>query len=122
MKNKKILNSFKFAIQGFFTALKEERNLKIHIIIMFLVIIAGLLLNISQIEWIICIILFGIVISAELVNTSIETIVDMVSPQINPKAKIAKDISACSVLVLAIASAIIGIIIFLPKVINIFIK
>ena len=61
-----------------------------------------------------------IVISAELFNTAIETIVDMVSPQKNEKAKLAKDISAGAVLILAIGSAIVGFIIFLPKIIAIF--
>lgn len=116
VKSKKILNSFKYAFEGFFTALKRERNLKIHIIIMILVIIAGFILNISQIEWIICIILFGLVISAELVNTAIEVIVDMITPYKDKKAKIAKDVAASSVLVLAVASAIIGLIIFVPKI------
>ena len=116
VKSKKIQNSFKYAFQGFITALKEERNMKIHIFIMVLVIIAGFIFKISQMEWIICIILFGLVLFAELVNTSIETVVDMITPYKDKKAKIAKDVAAASVLVVALVSAIIGIIIFLPKI------
>ena len=117
MKNKKLINSFKCAIQGIRQAVKTERNVKIHITIMILVIIAGIVLKINTQEWIICIILFGLVISLELVNSAIEATVDIAMPEINEKAKVAKDVAAVAVLVSAIASAIIGLIIFIPKVI-----
>ena len=114
-KSKNVITSFKYAFQGVFSAIKTERNLKIHISIMILVIIAGIFLKISKMEWIICIILFGIVISAEMFNTAIEQTVDIAMPEKNEKAKIAKDVSAGAVLIVAIASAIIGLIIFIPK-------
>ena len=120
-KMKKIRNSFKYAIEGIWTSFKTERNMKIHIFIMILVIIAGIILNINKSEWIICIILFAIVIGSELFNTSIETIVDMVMPEKNEKAKIAKDVSAGAVLVVAIGAAIIGLVIFVPRILNILI-
>lgn len=116
VKTKKLINSFKYAFEGFLISFKAERNMKIHIIIMFLVIIMGIWLKISSIEWIICIILFAGVISGELFNTSIENVVDLVMPYKNKKAKIAKDVSAAGVLVLAIGAAIIGLIIFIPKI------
>lgn len=119
VKSKKIVNSFKYAIQGLLQSFKTERNMKIHVLIMILVIIAGFYLKINTYEWIICIILFGIVISGELFNTTIETVVDMIMPYKDEKAKIAKDVSAAAVLILAIASSIIGLIIFIPKIINI---
>ena len=84
---------------------------------MIFVIIAGFLLKISIAEWIVCLILFAMVISLELINTAIEITVDIAMPKINEKAKFAKDISAGAVLFSAIISAIIGIIIFLPKII-----
>lgn len=118
-KMKKIRNSFKYAIEGLWTSFKTERNMKIHIFIMILVIIAGIILKINKSEWIICIILFAIVIGSELFNTSIETIVDMVMPEKNEKAKIAKDVSAGAVLVVAIGAAIIGLVIFVPRILNI---
>ena len=118
-KMKKIRNSFKYAIEGICTSFKTERNMKIHIFIMILVIIAGIILKINKSEWIICIILFAIVIASELFNTSIETIVDMVMPEKNEKAKIAKDVSAGAVLVVAIGAAIIGLVIFVPRILNI---
>lgn len=113
---KKLINSFKYAICGIGTAMKRERNLKIHIIIMLLVITAGFVFNISTIEWIICIILFGLVISAEMFNTAIEITVDIAMPEKNENAKKAKDISAGAVLITAIVSVIIGLIIFVPKI------
>ena len=88
----------------------------INFIFMILVIIFGFIFKISKIEWMICIILFGVVIAGELFNTAIETVVDMISLEKNDKAKKAKDVSAGAVLVLAIASAIIGLIIFIPKI------
>ena len=119
LENKKrLLNSFKYAFEGIISALKSEQNLKIHIAIMILVIIFGIILKINKIEWIICIILFGFVISLELVNTAIENTVDLITMEKNPKAKIAKDVSAAAVLIAAITSIIIGLIIFMPKLIN----
>ncbi len=116
VKSKKLINSFKYAIQGIFSSFKNERNMKIHIFIMFLIIISGIILKINKYEWIICILCFAIVISGELFNTAIETVVDMVMPYKNDKAKIAKDISAGAVLTLAIGAAIVGVIIFVPKI------
>ncbi|MCI8587297.1 MAG: diacylglycerol kinase family protein [Clostridia bacterium] len=117
---KKIVNSFKYAISGIITGFKEERNMKIHILAVVIVVILGIVLKISKTEWIICLILFGVVISAELFNTAIETVVDIAMPEINEKARIAKDVSAGAVLIQAIISAIIGIIIFAPKIVSAF--
>lgn len=118
MMKKKIVNSFKYAIEGIVASFKSERNMKIHVLIMTLVIIAGIFLKINTFEWIICIILFAMVIGAEMFNTAIETVVDIVMPEKNEKAKIAKDVSAGVVLIFAIAAAIIGIRIFLPKILE----
>ena len=93
VKTKKLVNSFKYAIEGFKTSFKTERNMKIHILIMLFVILLGFLLKINYFEWIICIILFSIVIAGELFNTVIETVVDMITPFKNENAKKAKDIA-----------------------------
>ena len=116
IKSKKLINSFKYAIQGILSSFKNERNMKIHIFIMIVVISAGIILKINKYEWIACILCFAIVISGELFNTVIETVVDMVMPYKNEKAKIAKDISAGAVLILAMGAAIVGIIIFSSKI------
>lgn len=117
MKNVKIFRSFKYAFQGIISGIKREKNMKIHLAIMIIVIIMGLLLKINTTEWMICIILFSITIAGELFNTAIEKVVDMITLEKNEKAKIAKDVSAGGVLVLSIGSAIIGIYIFMPKII-----
>ena len=120
MKNKRLVNSFKYAFEGVKSAFKTERNLKIHIFIMALVIIFGIILNLNKLEWMICFICFATVIGGELFNTAIETTVDLTMPSINEKAKKAKDISAGGVLVLALFSLIIGLFIFVPKIMNLF--
>ena len=117
VKTKKLANSFKYAIQGFIQSFKAERNMKIHVFIMIMVIVLGVFLKISKTEWFICIILFGIVIAGELFNTAIETTVNIAMPYKDKRAKKAKDISAGAVLVFAITSAIIGFLIFIPKII-----
>lgn len=112
---KKLVNSFKYAIEGFISSFKTERNMKIHVLAMVLVVILGIYLKLNQIEWCIIVISIALVISAELFNTAIETLVDMVSPEKNPNAKLVKDISAAAVLALAIGAAVAGTIIFIPK-------
>lgn len=120
LRDHSMTDSFIYALNGIWVSIKDERNLKIHMIVMMLVIMAGFLLNISITEWIICIILFALVISAEMINTAIENAIDytreMTVDKDNELAGIAKDVSAGAVLVLAIASAIVGLIIFIPKV------
>ena len=112
---KKLINSFKYAIEGFVSSFKTERNMKIHVLAMIVVILAGSYLKISFTEWCFIAVAISLVLGAELFNTAIETIVDMVSPEKNPKAKLAKDISAAAVLVLSIGAAAVGLIIFIPK-------
>ncbi len=113
---KKFLFSFVYAFQGIKEALKSERNLKVHCGIMLIVILCGIYYQISIVEWLACLCCFGLVIMAELFNTALETVVNLVSPEKNELARKAKDISAGAVLIAAIFSAIIGLIIFLPKV------
>lgn len=95
-------------------ALKEEPNLKFHFLAGALVIILGIILNISKIDWMIIIFLIGFVISVELTNTAIEAVVDAFTEKEHPGAKLAKDISAGAVLIASITSAVIGILIYLP--------
>ncbi len=114
---KKFIKSFKYALEGLWLELRRETNLKIDILIMIIITILGFVFKISQTEWIICIILFSLVISGELFNTAIERIVDVIMPEKNEKAKAIKDISAGAVLILAIGAAIIGLMIFIPKII-----
>lgn len=116
MKSNNLISSFKYAMQGILRAFKTERNLKIHTSMMMIVVILGVIFKIAVWEWITCIILFDLVIGAELLNTSIEEMVNLLSPEIRVHAKYAKDIAAGAVLIFATASAIVGVIIFLPKI------
>lgn len=116
---KKLINSFKYAFNGIVISFKKERNLKIHYIIMFIVIIFGFIYHISNIEWLICLLCFCLVLSLEMVNTAIETAIDLITTEYSPLAKKSKDISAGSVLISVILVIIIGLIIFIPKIFNV---
>jgi diacylglycerol kinase len=115
--NKRLTNSFGYAFEGIKQAYKGEQNLKIHTFIAILVIVFGFFLKISYVEWLVCLVLIGLVIMAEFFNTAIEYVVDLASPKIHPLAKAAKDTASAGVLMMAIISAIIGLIIFVPKLI-----
>ncbi len=120
-KNKKsvketpLLETFSYAIQGICHTFKHERNMMIHGLMICLVIVAGILFQISLLEWFVCLLLFGIIISLELVNTAIENVVDLVTEEKKSKAKIAKDAAAGAVFVMAMIAVILGCMIFLPK-------
>lgn len=117
ISKKRLLNSFKYAIEGIKTAYKEEQNLRLHTISAVLVVFLGFFLKLSIIELSICFILIGLVLMAEFFNTAIENMVDMITLDENPYAKKAKDIAAAGVLVFAIVSGIIAALIFIPKII-----
>lgn len=110
--------SLGYAISGIIQCIQKERNIKIHLVFMFLVIICGFLFQLSITEWLVCILLFGLVISLELINTAIEAVVDLCTQEYHPLAKIAKDTAAGAVLISAIASVVIGLIIFVPKILS----
>lgn len=118
LDKKRLTNSFKYAFEGILQAYVGEQNLKIHTVIVVLVIIFGFILKISYTEWLVCLVLIGLVLMAEFFNTSIEYLVDLVSPEIHPLAKATKDTASAGVLMMAIISAIIGLIIFIPKLIS----
>jgi diacylglycerol kinase (ATP) len=115
MKKNPLYKSFGYAFQGIGNTIRSERNIKIHLTVMTLVIVFGIFLHLSVTEWFVCLILFGQVISLELVNTAIEAAVDLATKEKHPLAKKAKDAAAGAVLVSAIFAAIIGLIIFIPK-------
>ena len=92
--------------------------MKIHCMAMVLVIAAGIILKLSITEWCICLVLFGVILALELVNTAIEAVVDLVTEEYRPLAKLAKDTAAGAVLIASIMAAGTGILIFLPKVLR----
>jgi len=106
--------SFGYAFEGIRLATKE-RNMRFHLVCASIAILAGFFSKLSAVEWLILIITIALVIGLEMVNTAIENVVDLVSPEFHPLAKAAKDVAAGAVLVFAIASILIGMILFLPK-------
>lgn len=117
-KKQPLFKSFGFAFEGIFNTIKTERNIKIHLFATIMVVIFGFILNISYLEWLICLLLFGLITSLELVNTSLEAVVDLATQERKPLAKKAKDAAAGAVLYSSIIAAIIGGIIFFPKLYN----
>ncbi|WP_044267899.1 diacylglycerol kinase family protein [Bacteroides timonensis] len=111
---KKQIHSFGYAWKGIQQCVGKEQNLSFHLITTAVVIAIGFFFGITRTEWIVIILCIGVVIAAELFNTAIEKLVDLVSPERHPIAGQVKDIAAGAVLVCAVAAAIIGIIIFLP--------
>lgn len=107
--------SFFYAFQGLKTALKNEPNMRIHFFFAAAALTMGTLLRLSTLEWIILTFTIFWVISLELLNTVLESLVDIVSPEFQPHAKVAKDVSASIVLLSAILSVIVGFLLFIPK-------
>ena len=115
---KRLGRSFKAAFEGISSTYKKEQNIKIHTIISMIVILGGIVFKINYIEWLVCLVLIGFVLMAEFFNTAIEYVVDLASPNIHPLAKAAKDTASAGVLMMAIISALIGCVIFVPKIIE----
>ena len=118
MKNQKIKDSFKIAIWGLGAAFKEERNFSIEFIIGVLVMFFMIVLKLSPIEESILLLTILVVLSLELINSQIEKFLDIIQPEHHPRVKIIKDFSAGAVLLSALGSIAIGILIFLPHIIN----
>ena len=114
-KEKPLLKTLLYGFNGILYTLKHERNMVIHFLVMILVIIAGIVFKITFVEWGVCFVLFALVLSLELMNTALENVVDLVTEEKKAKAKVAKDAAAGAVLVAAIFAVIIGISIFLPR-------
>ena len=106
--------SFIYAWAGIMYLVKTQKNAWIHAAVSCLVVIVGLWLSISAVSWAVIILTLAIVWSAEAINTAIEAVIDLVSPQHHPLAKISKDLGAASVLITAIASVLIGLLIMGP--------
>lgn len=116
-KNRDIISSMEFAITGILTAFKEERNLKKHALSAVLVVIAGLIFQVSAIEWLFLLLAIFLVVTFEIVNSAIENVVDLASDyHFSMLAKNAKDMAAGAVLVMSGYAVITGLIIFVPKV------
>ena len=116
--NTNLLKSFGFAIEGIKLAYKYNRNIRIHTVIGIIALILCFVLGLSGFEVGIILITILLVIAAEMINTAIEEMVDLITQEHREQAKIAKDVSAGMVLVCAIGAVVIGVIIFLPHILE----
>jgi diacylglycerol kinase (ATP) len=110
------LASFRYAFHGINLLIRKEHNAWIHLAAALMVIGFGIILKLSAMEWSLIVFAIGLVFAAEAVNTAIEKLVDLVSPQHNKKAGKVKDLAAGAVLICAITAAIIGLLVLLPKI------
>jgi diacylglycerol kinase (ATP) len=115
----KRLKSFHYAFNGIAYVLKTQHNLWIHLVATLLAVSLGFIFSISQNEWIVIIICIGIVLALETMNTSIELLCDARFPDYDKRAERIKDTAAGAVFIVAMASLVVGLIIFLPKIIQV---
>ena len=115
-KNRDVISSLEFALTGIFTAFKEEKNMRSHVLSAVAAIIAGLIFRISATEWLFLLLSIFLVIAIEIMNSAVENVVDLASDyHFSMRAKNAKDMAAGAVLVVSGFAVITGLIIFLPK-------
>ena len=118
-KNRDVISSLEFALTGIFTAFKEEKNMKSHVLSAVAAIIAGLIFRISAAEWLFLLLSIFLVIAFEIMNSAIENVVDLASDyHFSMRAKNAKDMAAGAVLVVSGFAVVTGLIIFVPKIWN----
>ena len=103
---KRFFRSFGYSIEGLKYAYKYEQSMTIHVMMVICVVLLGIFLKIAVFEWLVCFILMGLVMATELINTSIEAVVDLTCPKIHPLAKIAKDTASSATLVFSITAFI----------------
>lgn len=110
--------SFGFALQGFRYTLATERNIRVMLGAAAFAVVMGLVLQLDLVSWAIVLLCIGCVLAAELMNTAIETVVDLVSPEYHPLAGHAKDIAAAAVYVLSFLVAVVGVCVFANAIIS----
>jgi diacylglycerol kinase len=104
--------SFLFALQGFRTAVNQERNIKVMLCGAAFAVVLGIVLRLDPLSWAIVFVCCGVVLAAELTNTAIETVVDLVSPEFHPLAGRAKDIAAAASWTMCLTSVVVGLIVY----------
>ena len=116
-KNRDLVSSLEFALTGILTAFKEERNMRKHAVTALVVILAGFVFQVSRIEWLFLLMNIFLVVAFEIINSAIENVVDLASHyHFSMLAKKAKDMAAGAVLVVSLLAAVIGALIFLPRI------
>lgn len=106
---------FRHAFAGIYAIIRSERNFKIHLVCAIVAVILGFLMALSRQEWIVVIFAIALVMQAEILNTAIEKTIDYIKPEYHPAAKLIKDLSAGAVLVTALGAFVVGILLFVPK-------
>ncbi len=114
--HRKLIQSFRYAWDGVVYSLRENQNLRVHFLVALIVAIASVLLGVSHFEMGILGVMILLVVAAEMINSAIEEMVDLITKEHREEAKIAKDVAAGMVLVVAAGSVVVGIIIFTPYV------
>ncbi|MDE7349868.1 MAG: diacylglycerol kinase family protein [Muribaculaceae bacterium] len=117
---RKRMRSFGYAFAGIGTLLRDEHNSRIHVLAMVCAVALGFVLDISATEWCVVALCCGAVLMAEAMNSAVEALADLVSPEYHPLVKKAKDVGAAGVLMMAMGAAAAGLIIFLPKIVQLF--
>lgn len=112
--------TFRYAAAGIVYGIRTQRNMKVHVAVMLLVCAAGIFFHLPALSWALLFLTFALVIGLELVNTALETVVDLVTEEWHPLAKIAKDTAAGAVLIAAFFSVLIGIALFCDPVFRYF--
>ena len=107
-------------LNGIDYTISHERNFRIEMVIAIIVSIVSFVLKVSIIEWLVLIITMALVLVLEMINTAIERSIDLITKEYRELAKVSKDVAAGAVLIMSMFSVVIGIIIFLPKIINLF--
>ena len=115
-----LVQSFRFAFAGLAYCFRTQRNFRIHIAIGLLAVLAGVLLGLTWPEWAVIALLIVLVLAAEMVNTMVESLVDLVTTEYHPLAKVAKDVAAGIVLLTALGAIVVGLLIFGPKLLALF--
>ncbi|HEV8228809.1 MAG TPA: diacylglycerol kinase family protein [Candidatus Limnocylindria bacterium] len=110
-----LLRSFRFAFEGLVHLLRTQRNARIHVVIAGAALVIAAWLQLPPAEWAILVLTIALVISLEILNTAMELAVTLASPEIHPMAKAAKDLSAAMVFVAAVASLLVGMLLFVPR-------
>ncbi|MBU2595274.1 diacylglycerol kinase family protein [Patescibacteria group bacterium] len=114
MDFKRFVKSFRFALRGTITVIKEEQNIKIYLFFALLTFLLGIISHLSYVEWAIIAATISVTMGVEVINVAIEELLDMISPEYNGRTKVIKDVAAGAALITASASVLIFILIYFP--------
>jgi diacylglycerol kinase (ATP) len=120
VRSRTVLASFRFAFAGLWHVLRTQRNARIHLGMGITAVALGAVLGITTHEWLVLVLLIGLVFAAECFNTAVEALVDLFSPEWHERAKLAKDAAAATVLCTAFAAIVVGAIVFVPRLVELF--